>query len=86
VYNLLCSLYRLNYSAVLAHLFMILFFYYLVYRIKCSQCLMFYSLYIIICSLCLIFVRKNNYLFVLLKYLFPVVETNYLVLKNIMQI
>ena len=28
------------------------------------------------------FVRKNNYLFVLLNYLFPVFETNYLVLKK----
>jgi hypothetical protein len=27
-------------------------------------------------------VRKNNYLFVLLKYFFRVAETNYLVLKN----
>ena len=28
------------------------------------------------------FVRKNIYLFVLLKYLFPVVETNFLILKK----
>ena len=28
------------------------------------------------------FVRKNNYLFVLLNYLFTVLETNYLVLKK----
>ena len=33
----------------------------------------------------LFFIRENNYLFVLLKYLFPVVETNYLVLKNIIK-
>ena len=29
---------------------------------------------------------ENNYLFVLLKYLFPVAENNYLVLKNIFKI
>jgi len=32
--------------------------------------------------MCKKFVRKNNYLFVLLNYLFPVFETNYLVLKK----
>ena len=33
--------------------------------------------------MCKFFVRKNNYLLVLLKYLFLVAETNYLILKNI---
>ena len=32
--------------------------------------------------MCKKFVRKNNYLFVLLNYLFPVFETNYLVFKK----
>ena len=32
--------------------------------------------------MCKKIVRKNNYLFVLLNYLFPVFETNYLVLKK----
>ena len=37
----------------------------------------------IICSSCFSFLFvENNHLFVLLKYLFPVAEINYLVLKN----
>ena len=51
----ICSRYRLNCSAILFHLFVVFIFYYLVYTIKCSWCLMFCLLYIIICLLCLIF-------------------------------
>ena len=42
---------------------------------------MFCSLYIIIRSVYLIFFPKNNYLFVLLDYLFPGSKINYLILK-----
>ena len=57
-------------------------FYYLYYTIKCSRRLIFCSENIIICSSCLIFFIENNHLFVLLKYLFPVAENNYFILKN----
>ena len=55
---------------------------FIMYKI-CTQCLIFCSLYIIICSVCLSFFHKNNYLFMLLNFLFPVTEINYLILKNI---
>jgi len=46
--------------------------------------LLFCSFYIIISSLCVnFFIYIKDYLFVSLKYLFPVSETNYLVLKKI---
>ena len=63
---------------MLTHLFVIFIFYY--YPIQSNVCyfiFIHYSLYNIICSLCLTFLRRNNYLFVLLKYLFPVAKINY---------
>jgi hypothetical protein len=47
------------------------------------MCIILFVAYYYLAAMFNIFVRKNNYLFVLLNFLFPESNVNYLVLKNI---
>ena len=82
--QIICSLHKLDCSAMLIHLSMILFLLFSVYNQIFTMFNILFAIHYYL--FILLFCFKINYSFVLVKYLFPLVETNYLVLKISFQI